>query len=93
MQVVVGLIDDQLDPQAVLDRPRFCISDGGQVSLEEGIPQEVGCKLAALGHEVITVSGHERALFGRGQVILRDRENGVLWGGSDPRSDGLAMGL
>lgn len=29
------------------------------------------------------------ALFGRGQVILRD-EAGVLCGGSDPRADGYA---
>jgi len=34
-----------------------------------------------------------RALFGRGQIIVRDRESGVLWGGSDPRADGLAMAL
>ena len=30
------------------------------------------------------VEGLERTVFGRGQVIARD-ENGVLWGGSDPR--------
>jgi gamma-glutamyltranspeptidase len=35
----------------------------------------------------------ERALFGRGQVIYRDAGTGVLWGGSDPRSDGCAMCL
>ena len=28
LQVVVGLVDDGLDPQAALDRPRFCIEDG-----------------------------------------------------------------
>jgi len=33
----------------------------------------------------------ERAVFGRGQVILRDAASSVLWGGSDPRADGLAM--
>jgi gamma-glutamyltranspeptidase/glutathione hydrolase len=48
--------------------------------------------LASMGHPVVPVSGHGRAVFGRGQVIVRDRENGVLWGGSDPRADGLAMG-
>ena len=34
-----------------------------------------------------------RALFGRGQIILRDPATGVLCGGSDPRADGCAMGL
>ncbi len=42
LQVVVALLDDRLDPQSALDRPRFCIEDGrsgGRVALEEGIPR------------------------------------------------------
>jgi len=101
LQVVISLVDDQLDPQAALDRPRFCISDGtsgGQVALESGIPAEVISKLAQMGHEVITVSGYERAVFGRGQIIVRTEgdqsgSTAVLWGGSDPRADGCAMSL
>lgn len=96
MQVALGLITDELDPQAALDRPRFCIGDGsagGSVALEEGIPVAVMAELAQMGHPVVPVSGHGRATFGRGQVILRDHESGVLWGGSDPRADGMAMSL
>ncbi|MBM4456905.1 MAG: gamma-glutamyltransferase family protein [Chloroflexi bacterium] len=96
MQVVVALADDQLDPQAALDRPRFCISDGsagGRVGLEAGIPPATMQALAEIGHPVYPVSGHERALFGRGQIILRDPTTGVLCGGSDPRADGCAMAL
>ncbi len=96
MQVVVALADDRLDPQAALDRPRFCIGDGtasGRVSLEEGIPAATVAALAALGHPVETATGHGRALFGRGQIILRDPQTGVLCGGSDPRADGCAMSL
>jgi gamma-glutamyltranspeptidase/glutathione hydrolase len=93
LQVVVALLDDHLDPQSALDRPRFCIEDGrlsGRVALEEGIPPEVVAELAEMGHPVLTLRGHERAAFGRGQIILRG-EDGVLWGGSDPRADGCAM--
>ncbi len=96
MQVAIGLIDDGLDPQATLDRPRFCIEDGtagGRVALEEGIPVKTLAALAKMGHEVYSVSGMDRSLFGRGQIILRDQSSGTLWGGSDPRADGLAMGL
>lgn len=95
VQVLSALVDDGLDPQAALDRPRFCIDaeeSGGRVAIEEGIPQETFTGLEKLGHPVYSVSGYERALFGRGQVILRD-EFGVLCGGSDPRADGCAMGL
>jgi gamma-glutamyltranspeptidase/glutathione hydrolase len=49
--------------------------------------------LADYGHAVRPVSGVGRSLFGRGQVIYRDAQSGVLWGGSDPRADGCAMCL
>ena len=95
VQVVVGLAEDGLDPQQALDRPRFCIDDGtagGAVSLEEGIPEETAAGLAEMGHPVQVVRGYARALFGRGQIIRREAETGVLCGGSDARADGCAMG-
>jgi gamma-glutamyltranspeptidase/glutathione hydrolase len=96
LQVVVGLVDDKLDPQAALDRPRFCIQDagsGGNLAVEEGIPPEVLAELVSMGHPAQMVRGYERALFGRGQIILREPQTGALWGGSDPRADGCAMSL
>jgi gamma-glutamyltranspeptidase/glutathione hydrolase len=96
MQVTVGMIDDELDVQAVLDQPRFCLQPqrpGGKVALEDGISVQTMAELAAMGHPVIPVSGYGRGVFGRGQIILRDPGSGVLWGGSDPRADGCAMAL
>jgi gamma-glutamyltranspeptidase/glutathione hydrolase len=96
VQVLSALHDAGLDPQSALDLPRFCIDveeSGGRVAIEEGMPQEIYSALEAMGHPVYSVSGYERALFGRGQVILRDPETGVLCAGSDPRADGCAMTL
>lgn len=101
MQVAVALADDHLDPQAALDRPRLCLEAEGMlvhpgavpVALEEGIPVRTMAGLADLGHPVRPVSGLGRSLFGRGQVIFRDAQSGVLWGGSDPRADGCALTL
>ncbi len=95
-QVMVGLADDGLDPQAALDRPRFYLMDGqpgAQVALEEGVPAETMRELNRLGHQVVAVSGYDRLVFGKGHIIVRDRASGVLWGGSDPRGDGCAMSL
>lgn len=95
LQVACALLDDGVDPQTALDRPRFCILDGtagGKVALEEGIPFPEVSKLAQMGHRVRPVSGYMRALFGRGQIIYRDPDSGVRWGGSDPRADGCALG-
>ena len=96
VQVLSALVDHGLDPQAALDLPRFCIDveeAGGRVALEEGIPARVVSELEKMGHPVYPVSGYDRSLFGRGQVILRDAETGVLCAGSDPRADGCAMTL
>jgi gamma-glutamyltranspeptidase/glutathione hydrolase len=92
VQVLSALVDAGLDPQSALDAPRFCIDvdvAGGKVAVEEGMPDATLTALRGMGHPLYEVSGYERALFGRGQVILRD-EAGVLCGGSDPRADGYA---
>jgi gamma-glutamyltranspeptidase/glutathione hydrolase len=96
VQVAVGLLVDALDPQAALDRPRFfadvCPGMAGTLHLEDGLPRSLPDDLAARGHRVAAgVSGHARAMFGRGQAIER-RSDGVLIAGSDPRADGCAMG-
>jgi len=96
VQVLSALVDHGLDPQAALDLPRFCIDveeAGGEVAIEDGMPPETITGLQKLGHTTYPVAGYERALFGRGQVILRDPETAVLCAGSDPRADGCAMTL
>ena len=56
------------------------------------------CPLASpLGHVASlepfqVVRGHGRAVFGRAQIIAKDPDTGVLWGGSDGRGDGCAIG-
>jgi len=93
VQVLSALKDGGVDPQAALNLPRFCIDvdeAGGKVAIEEGMPKETTDALQKMGHPLYEVSGYNRALFGRGQVITRDHESGVLCGGSDPRADGYA---
>jgi len=86
-QVLVNMLDDEMDPQTALDHPRFCVSNGG-VYLEPTLPM---AGLAARGHNATLVGGYDRAVFGRGQVIVR-QPDGILIAGSDMRSDGCAMG-
>ena len=92
-QIISAMVDDGLNPQEALDRPRFCVisDDEGAttLALEEGIPVKTMAGLAELGHAVKPVTGTDRALFGSGQIIRRNSETGVLYGGSDPRKDGL----
>jgi gamma-glutamyltranspeptidase/glutathione hydrolase len=96
VQVVVALVDDAAQPQAALDRPRFCLDpvdhrlEGtgrahGQadpkVRLEEGLPAATADGLRARGHPVFPgVGGYERALFGRGQIVRDDAPRGLTGG-------------
>ncbi|MBL8046156.1 MAG: gamma-glutamyltransferase family protein [Anaerolineales bacterium] len=98
--VVSAMLDDGLHPQAALDRLRFCIDAEethrdapAPVLLEAGLPRELVEGLAARGHNLqAEINGFARATFGRGQIIRR-MPDGVLWGGSDPRADGCALGF
>jgi gamma-glutamyltranspeptidase/glutathione hydrolase len=96
LQVLSALVDDGLNPQEALDRPRWCIEHtptGYTLALEEGIPIETMARLAEWGHPIRPVSGAGRGVFGDGQIICRDGETGVLLGGSDPRKDGQTAGF
>ncbi|KAK3232581.1 hypothetical protein CYMTET_57085 [Cymbomonas tetramitiformis] len=104
MQVINNMLDYSMDPQAALDAPRFCVEGVGdtasaedvarsKVLVEEGISEEVKAELEGMGHTITgPLTGYSRQVFGRGQIIKRDPETGTLWGGSDPRADGLAIG-
>jgi gamma-glutamyltranspeptidase / glutathione hydrolase len=75
------------DPQRALDRGRFRI-DGDTISLEEPLWERAD-ELTALGFHPHRAT--ERSPFGGGQaIIVRD---GILFGGSDARKDGCALGI
>ncbi|GAA5920510.1 hypothetical protein JCM1841_003453 [Sporobolomyces salmonicolor] len=102
VQVLLNLLHHNLTVQSTLDSPRFCISAdvpenaekdgdiGTKVYLEEGIKPEVVEELKKMGHDVKLLTGHERAMFGRGQIIQK-LPSGAWAGGSDPRGDGHAV--
>jgi gamma-glutamyltranspeptidase/glutathione hydrolase len=97
VQLTVDMVAGEMDPQAAVDKARFCIASGtqnGLVQLEQGISEKVVEELVARGHHVeANLSGHSRSVFGRAQIIKKDRRNDVLWAGSDGRADGCAMGF
>ncbi len=89
LQVVSGMLDHDLNPQAVLDAPRWRIADGLQVNVEPATDPEVIAELEDRGHRVVVAPNSYS--FGRGQIIER-RENGVYVAASEPRADGAAVG-
>jgi gamma-glutamyltranspeptidase/glutathione hydrolase len=106
VQVLLGQVVGGLDPQRALDAPRVCIGagmpeNGGvldwTVNVEEGMGEGVVEGLKKLGHDVKSVGGMRRGLFGRGQIIryvVDEVEKTGIWSaGSDMRGDGAAYPL
>lgn len=88
-QAIVGVLDWGRDIQTAVAAPHF-VSRGGPLELEEqsGL-LEYADDLRRLGHEVV-----ERNLNSglHGIVIEYSPAGRVLWGGVDPRREGLAIG-
>jgi gamma-glutamyltranspeptidase / glutathione hydrolase len=98
VQLVTGLVDDGLGPQALVDRPRFVLeTEGagqplGPVRIEsDGVDAATVAALESRGHDVTLVEP-QTPLMGWAQVIRR-RPDTSYQGGADPRADSLAAGL
>jgi gamma-glutamyltranspeptidase/glutathione hydrolase len=87
VQLVSGLIDRGLDPQAALDLPRFRL-DYDAVRIEEGL-WESQDEFTSTGYRVILEE--DRLQFGGGQAI--QIVDGHILGGSDARKDGFVAGF
>lgn len=82
--------DFGMNPQEAIDDARaFADPISGKLQVEGGISETVLAELAALGHDL----ERPRGPIGGAQAILIDNQRGLLMGASDPRKDGLAIGL
>ncbi len=97
VQLVTGLVDDGLDPQALVDRPRWvALTDAPFTPLRrlaiesDGVDASTVNALTARGHELDLVEPRA-PMMGWAQMIRR-RSDGSYEGGADPRADSLAAG-
>ncbi|RLI70990.1 gamma-glutamyltransferase [Candidatus Heimdallarchaeota archaeon] len=89
MQVFLNLIEFGLNVQQAIEAPRVRHYDDNTVALEQGITAQTRVGLLLKGHKIRNDIGE---FFGGAQAIAIDNERDVLFGGSDPRRDGCAMG-
>ncbi|MDN3560488.1 gamma-glutamyltransferase family protein [Vreelandella neptunia] len=85
VQLLAGMFVDGLNPQAALDTPRWKWVKGKTIEVEPHFPDHLAQALSRRGHHIIKST--DSITFGRGQVILRDPNTGVLYGGTEPRTD------
>jgi gamma-glutamyltranspeptidase/glutathione hydrolase len=98
LQVAVGLIDFDLDPQSLVEMPRWSSSQAGQaanwphggddaLTIEATFPEEARLELKRRGHELVEVPYLEGPCS---VACIRVLENGAKVAASDPRRDGWA---
>ncbi|MFN0116110.1 MAG: gamma-glutamyltransferase family protein [Paracoccaceae bacterium] len=85
-RLVTNLLTYGMDVQEAIDGPR-CFPKAGRLLVERGYSGKVRAELASLGHDLVAPDEP----IGGAQAILIGAD-GVLWGGSDPRKDGCALG-
>ncbi|MCL2853404.1 MAG: gamma-glutamyltransferase family protein [Defluviitaleaceae bacterium] len=85
-QVIMNTVDFALNPQMALDAPRFQWIEGRTVEVERSFPAHIAEALASRGHDVRVPQNSGG--FGRGQIIWRDPQSGVLAAGTESRTDG-----
>ena len=99
-QIVVNLVDLGMNLQEAGDAPRFyhtedseptgtVMTNGGVLSLESGVGQDVRQALIRRGHKLVEANG---IVFGGYQAIWRDPKTGVYFGATESRKDGCAAG-
>ena len=86
VQVLVNLLDHGMLPQAALDAPRYRLEEGGGVSLEAPLAGLVD----AFDRPAAVVD--DESNYGNAHLIWR-RPGGLLLGATEPRRDGVALGM
>ncbi|MGG4491182.1 gamma-glutamyltransferase [Metabacillus idriensis] len=86
VQVIMNTIDFHLHPQAALDAPRWQWITEKTVQVEKAFPSHIAEELVRKGHNISVAVDSDA--FGRGQIIWRNLETGVLMGGTESRTDG-----
>ena len=85
----MNLFDLDMDVQSAIDAPRWQWIGGKKILVEYNFPIETYQKLQEMGHEI--KYSNSIGSFGRGQIIIR-QEDGILVGGTEPRTDGAVLG-
>ena len=90
VQTLVRLIDYRMNPQAVLDAPRWKVNAGRSIDLEATASAELRAGLLSMGHTMASVPDSYMD-FGAGQFIVKTDDGYIA--ASDPRRDGQAAGF
>jgi len=100
MQLLSHLIDSGMNPQQAVEAPRWLhfpgtdpetIDEASELRIESHFDKQIVQKLQTAGYAVKVIDPW--TIGGNAQIIEIDQKNGVFYGGSDLREDGMAIGI
>ncbi len=91
LQTITQMIDHGRDPQEAIESTKWHVApDGPQLFVEDRLPLDTCYALRRRGHQLTVGTPWSGSCAS--QIITRDPDTGVLTAGSDPRTEGLALG-
>jgi gamma-glutamyltranspeptidase/glutathione hydrolase len=90
--VISHVIDNGMSIQEAINAPRWFTMASGNIEVEGKLPYSTIAGLRNLGYTV-TVRPDMDLFFGGVHAVLFDHRAGRLYGGADPRRDGVAKGF
>jgi len=91
IQLITSMLEFEADVQQAVEAPRWRGYPDGTLKLEGRFPAETIAGLKNRGHAVEVLPDWD-PVMGSAQIILIDRQNGVLKAGADPRRQAYAIG-
>lgn len=102
-QILTGVLDRGLGPQAAVEQPRFLIGRKqfppqkapipSRILYEDVIPRRVVEEMRGYGHRLEPIGLKGELVMGYASVAVRDAKTGTVRGGADPRRSHLAAGI
>lgn len=99
-QILIGVLDRGLGPQAAVEQPRFLIGRKqfpprqppipSRILYEDVIPRRVVEEMRAYGHRLEPIGLKGELVMGYASVAVRDPKTGMVRGGADPRRSHMA---
>ena len=89
-EVIVNVIDCGMSLQEAINAPRFYSDTSGNVLCESRLSEQVQKYLQNAGNELSISSEYDKSQGAVNAVLYG--EDGLLYGGADPRRDGKALG-
>jgi gamma-glutamyltranspeptidase/glutathione hydrolase len=97
IQTISNVLDFEMNIQAAVEAPRLRVDEERYVAIESRVPKRVISELERYGHDINLMDDwlysvpSGRADLGRMAIAISDTDDGILYGGADPRGDCFAL--